>query len=123
MRADRARKSVGAENTFFEDLHAFEAMREAMQPLLDKVWRHCDSHALQARTVTLKVKYTDFKIVTRRLTTLQPVLGRADLEAVSLDLLRPLTPPDKGVRLLGVSVSGFRAPAPRHEGGQMSLSL
>ena len=123
VRADRARKSVGAENTFLADLHAFETMREAMQPILDKVWRHCDTHALQARTVTLKVKYADFRIVTRRLTTPRPVAGRADLEAVSLDLLRPLTPPDKGVRLLGVSVSGFATPSPGREAGQMSLSL
>lgn len=123
VRANRARKSVGAENTFFEDLHAFEAMRDAMQPIFDKVWRHCDSHALQARTVTLKVKYTDFRTITRRLTAPHPVAGRADLEAMSLDLLRPLTPPDKGVRLLGVSLSGFVAQARRRDAGQMSLWL
>ena len=123
VRANRARKSVGAENTFFTDLHDFEAMRDALQPILDKVWRHCDGHALQARTVTLKVKYTDFRIITRRLTIPRPVAGRANLEALSLDLLRPLTPPPMGVRLLGVSVSGFAAASPVREAGQMSLSL
>lgn len=123
VRANRVRKSVGAETTFFTDLHDFAAMREALQPILDKVWRHCDGHALQARTVTLKLKYSDFRIVTRRLTIARPVAGRADLEAVSLDLLRRLAPPPMGVRLLGVSVSGFAAPSPALEGGQMSLSL
>jgi DNA polymerase IV len=45
VRADRIRKSVGAENTFSQDLYEFESMREALQPILDKLWRHCESAA------------------------------------------------------------------------------
>ena len=123
VRADRIRKSVGAENTFAEDLHAFEPMREALAPIVDKVWRHCETHALQARTVTLKVKYADFRIATRRLTLPRPVVARATLEAVSLDLLRPLTPPPLGVRLLGVSVSGFASQSVPEEMPQLALAL
>jgi nucleotidyltransferase/DNA polymerase involved in DNA repair len=42
------RKSVGAENTFLSDLTEFEAMLSELQPLIDKVWRHCeDVHAGQ----------------------------------------------------------------------------
>src|SRR6266481_5782374 len=40
VRADRVRKSVGAENTFPHDLVALDAMREALQPIIDKVWRY-----------------------------------------------------------------------------------
>ena len=42
VRADRIRKSVGAENTFSTDLTDFDAMVVELQPLIDKVWRHCE---------------------------------------------------------------------------------
>jgi nucleotidyltransferase/DNA polymerase involved in DNA repair len=42
VRADRIRKSVGAENTFSSDLTEFDAMAAELQPLIDKVWRYCE---------------------------------------------------------------------------------
>ena len=45
VRADRIRKSIGAENTFSSDLTEFEAMVSELQPLFDKVWRHCEDIA------------------------------------------------------------------------------
>jgi DNA polymerase IV len=56
VRANRIRKSVGAENTFSSDLTDFEAMAAELQPLIDKVWRHCEDRGSRGRTVTLKVK-------------------------------------------------------------------
>jgi len=41
VRADRIRKSVGAENTFMQDLCSFDALREQLRPLAEKVWAHC----------------------------------------------------------------------------------
>ena len=58
VRADRIRKSVGAENTFSVDLFTFDAAQNALLPIIDKVWRHCESTGARGRTVTLKVKYT-----------------------------------------------------------------
>src|SRR6202041_3435503 len=43
VRADRIRKSVGAENTFTIDLTEFDALVAELAPLIDKVWRHCES--------------------------------------------------------------------------------
>ena len=60
VRANRIRKSVGAENTFSSDLTEFEAMVAELQPLIDKVWRHCEDKGTRGRTVTLKVKFADF---------------------------------------------------------------
>jgi nucleotidyltransferase/DNA polymerase involved in DNA repair len=54
VRANRIRKSVGAENTFFCDLTKFDAMIAELQPLVDKVWRHCETSGNRGRTVTLK---------------------------------------------------------------------
>nr|WP_235918999.1 DNA polymerase IV [Aureimonas psammosilenae] len=107
VRANRIRKSVGAENTFGSDLHQFDAMREALQPILDKVWRYCETSGIRGRTVTLKVKFSDFRQITRSLSVQAPVSGRAALEGFALDLLHPLMPVPKGVRLLGVSLSSL----------------
>jgi DNA polymerase-4 len=53
VRANRIRKSVGAENTFISDLTEFDAMVAELQPLVDKVWRHCENTGSRGRTVTL----------------------------------------------------------------------
>jgi DNA polymerase IV len=122
VRADRIRKSVGAENTFFDDLTEFEAMREALLPIIDKLWRHCEGSDIRGRTVTLKVKYADFQTITRSRTLAAPVTSRAELEGASLDLLAALMPTPKGIRLLGVTLSGLGNDEP--EGGpQMRLEL
>jgi DNA polymerase-4 len=107
VKPDRVRKSIGTENTFFEDLWTFEALSEALAPIIDKVWRHCESHGTGARTVTLKVKYSDFQVVSRSRSAVASLSGRSQLETVAFNLLRPLTPPPKGIRLLGVSLSSL----------------
>jgi DNA polymerase IV len=120
VRSDRIRKSVGAENTFLRDLHDFESMREALQPVLDRVWRHCESAGVRGRTVTLKVKYADFQLITRSRSFTNPVAGRGELERLSLDLLSALIPVPKGVRLLGVTLSMLNREA-ADNGLQMGL--
>lgn len=59
------------------------------------------------RTVTLKVKFSDFQQITRSRTLLGYVESRSGLDQASADLLRQLFPLDKSVRLLGVSLSAL----------------
>jgi DNA polymerase IV len=107
VRSNRVRKSVGAENTFFSDLTEFEAMLSELQPLIDKVWRHCEDQSARGRTVTLKVKFADFELISRSRTVAGTVGSRSELESASVELLRALFPIDRAVRLLGISISGF----------------
>jgi DNA polymerase-4 len=107
VRADRIRKSVGAENTFSSDLTEFDAMLAELQPLIDKVWRHCEDKGVYGRTATLKVKLADFELISRSRTVANSVVRRSDLANLTTELLRGLFPMKKSVRLLGVSVSGF----------------
>jgi DNA polymerase-4 len=107
VRADRIRKSVGAENTFFNDLTEFEAMRSELQPLIDKIWRHCEDKSMRGRTITLKVKFADFELISRSRTLAGAVSSRSELENISAELLKAIFPTEKAVRLLGVSISGF----------------
>src|SRR5258707_9371284 len=87
VRANRLGKSVGAENTFSSDLTEFEAMVGELQPLIDKVWRHCEDKGSRGRTVTLKVKFADFEIMTRSRSVLAAVSNRGDLERLVVTML------------------------------------
>ena len=111
VRANRIRKSAGAENTFSSDLSDFDAIAAELEPLVDKVWRHCESSGSRGRTVTLKVKFADFEIRTRSRSVAAPVSSRADLQRLALGLLRAETPLPKPVRLLGVSLSSLQTAA------------
>ena len=106
VRADRIRKSIGTETTFLEDLTTFEAMRDVLVELSAKVWRHCEAVKMRGRTVTLKVKYLNFQIVTRS-RTLPAIACEEDIREAGIHLLAPLMPPSKGVRLLGLTVSNL----------------
>jgi len=107
VKPNRERKSIGAENTFGDDIFTPEAMRERIAPIVAKVFAACERHRLFGRTVTVKVKYADFQQLTRAHTESAPVGSADDLARRALDLLAPLFPSPKGVRLLGVTVSGF----------------
>ncbi len=112
VRADRIRKSVGAENTPSTDLTDFDAMVAELEPLIDKVWRHCEGTGNRGRTVTLKVEFADFQLISRSRTLAGPIGTRNELGSVSVELLKALFPMEKAVRLLGVSISGFTADGP-----------
>ncbi|MTD98857.1 DNA polymerase IV [Paracoccus sp. YIM 132242] len=118
----RTRKSVGAEDTFSTDIHDFDLARQEIAALADKVWRHCEGKQLTGRTVTLKVKYADFRQITRSRTLPGPVGGARDLETVAVQLLQPLFPVEKGVRLLGVTLSSLGSEDEAEE-RQLSLGL
>ncbi len=122
VRADRIRKSVGAENTFPADLFSHEAARDALREIVEKVWRYCEHSGIRGRTVTLKVKFANFQQITRSRTGQTQIGTRSELEQLGYALLEPLFPVAKGVRLLGVSLSSLMAEeaAPKSE---FSLSL
>jgi DNA polymerase-4 len=108
VRADRIRKSVGAENTFSTDLTNLDAMIAELDPLIDKVWRHCESDGSRGRTVTLKIKFADFEIITRSRSVSSTVANRGDLARLAIGLLENAMPLPKAVRLLGVSMSSLQ---------------
>ncbi len=122
VRADRVRKSIGAENTFFTDLIALGEARDALQPIIEKVWRHCETTSMQGRTVTLKVKYADFRQITRSRTSDARVANQAEFQEISYALLEPVFPVQQGIRLLGIALSSLGCDPPQNE-AQLKLSL
>src|SRR5215472_15611600 len=109
VRADRIRKSVGAENTFPIDLFTYEAARDALQEIAEKVWGYCERSGIRGRTVTLKVKFANFRVITRSHTGQMQVRTLGELEQLGDALLEPLFPVAKGIRLLGISLSSLAA--------------
>jgi DNA polymerase IV len=123
VRPDRERKSVGAEDTFMTDLFDLDAARAEISPLVDKVWRHCEAKNLHGRSVTLKVKYTDFQIITRSKTEAVPFGSAEEIVATVHSLLAPLFPTAKGIRLLGVTLSSFGDDIERGPDDQLQLEI
>jgi DNA polymerase-4 len=108
---DHPRKSLGAETTFARDLLAWEEVPPALEPMFAKLWTAYSRHGLTARTVTVKIKYANFRQITRSRSCIEVITSRAMIEQLSLDLLQPHFPPPRGVRLLGVTLSNFDATA------------
>ncbi len=80
VRAHRERKSIGAETTFSQDTSEYAVLAERLQPCLDKVWAVATAKAVVARTVTLKLKFSDFAQITRARSLPVALEDRATLE-------------------------------------------
>jgi DNA polymerase IV len=104
---NQERKSIGSETTFGNDLTERQACLEALHPLIDSVARHCAKRGIFGRTVTLKLRTSDFKTVTRSKSLAQPIAALDEIEPVIAALLDGLIPLRLGVRLLGVTLSAL----------------
>lgn len=119
---DRQRKSSGSETTFAEDLTEPARIEAGVRAMADEVWAWCEKTHAFGRTVTVKIKYADFRIATRSRTLPAPVASQEALRQVSVELVRSVFPPRLGIRLLGVTVSGFEA-AGEDEPNQLAFDL
>jgi DNA polymerase-4 len=108
--ADGRRKSIGSETTFPRDLIAWTEVGPVVAPLFERIWSVCRDSALVPRTVTVKVKYADFQLITRSRSIADGIASREMMAEIATELLRPLFPPPRGVRLLGITLSNFDQP-------------
>ena len=85
-----------------------EALVAELDRLAATVWRRVgDKGGIAGRTVTLKVKYQDFQIVTRSRSLDRAVAGRDEFLEIGIALLRTVLPSAKGIRLLGLTLSNL----------------
>jgi len=118
--ADRPRKSSGSETTFSRDLTEPREIEEGVTAMADQVWTWCEKVQTFGRTVTVKVKFADFRQVTRSRSFTAPIADRQTLRQVSTGLVRMLFPPARGIRLVGVTLSNLEAVSPG-AGGDLPL--
>ncbi|MEA2803901.1 MAG: polymerase, partial [Rhodospirillaceae bacterium] len=120
---NRPRKSVGSETTFMQDLGRPAEIEEGIAAVLEDVWSYCQRTGVAGRTVTVKIKYADFQIVTRSRTLAEPVSSREVLERTSIELVRTVFPLEKRVRLLGVSLHNLHGRDEPPDPPQMTLEF
>jgi DNA polymerase-4 len=107
---NRPTKSISAEDTFEHDALLAET-ESVIRRLAEKVWAASRKESRIARTVTLKLKTSDFKILTRSHTPCSPPSSCDELAAIALLLReRANLGPQQRFRLVGVGLSNFREP-------------
>jgi DNA polymerase-4 len=123
VRADRVRKSVGAERTLREDISADADLRALLDEIAAIVWERVETARARGRTVTLKLRYTDFRTLTRARSAPHRIADGAEFAAIGHGLLDGLLPLPQPVRLVGLTLSALdRGDAePDREDAQLSL--
>jgi DNA polymerase-4 len=104
---NRTRKSSGSETTFDRDLTEAGEIEAGVLRMAEDVWHWCETRQAFGRTVTVKVKYGDFQQITRSRSQPAAVSTRSALHQAALELIRSVLPSEKGIRLVGVTVSNF----------------
>jgi DNA polymerase-4 len=102
---NRIRKSVGAENTFDTDLEISVKMTLELYQIARRVWERIEEDKFYGRTITLKIKYMDFEIMTRRKTLSLPLTDFRTFWDTSKEMLGHVDTSEKKVRLMGLTIS------------------
>ncbi len=119
VQPSRERKSVGAENTFLNDLFLENDLKKELLIIAEKVWERASRSDVKAKTVTLKFKYADFEQHTRG-KTIEPYINTKErFITESLKLMKSEGGFSKGIRLLGLTLSNFL----HEQEGEMGVQL
>ena len=119
---EREIKSMGREETFDEDLLEILDLRRQLLDIATRTAARLRSHGLRGRTITLKVKYSDFRLVTREVTLPLGIDDGGEIFRQALLLLEKTAAGKKPVRLLGIYLSNFGGePGSDTVSGQISL--
>ncbi len=129
VRAHRIRKSVGGERTFSEDIGSGAALRETLENIADIVWERIEAAGangppVRGRTVTLKMKFTDFQIMTRATSLPDYVSGKDEFARLARALLEAELPLRGPIRLMGLTLGnleGAEDEKPARDEAQLSL--
>ncbi len=103
---ERHVKSIGHEETFGHDLYTREEIRNELVRLSDSVASRLRHNDVAAKTIQLKLKFSDFRLITRSFTVPTAIATGPEILRVVTALLKDVDP-SPGVRLVGVSGSGF----------------
>lgn len=112
VKPDRPWKSISSEDTYPEDLVSLAEMRAEIARLAKRAAASLEKKALVARTVTIKVRYSNFQTVTRNHTEEPATRDAANITERALMLLGKTDAGKRAVRLLGVGVHGLASSAP-----------
>jgi DNA polymerase-4 len=120
VETEHERKSVGAETTFPRDLPDGPELRKVLAEVAEDVARRLRRHGARARTVVLKLRYSNFRTITRQTSLGDGVDSAGELAAAASGLLDKTARPDDRFRLLGIHGTNLQ-PRGSHSGGQLGL--
>ncbi len=121
VRPDRIRKSVGAERTYSKDLAGLTEQQAALRLISEEVCRRMKQGKHLGKTITLKLRYSDFTTFTRSRSINHFTDKEADIYAIATELLEG-HPREQPLRLLGISISNLDTER-KAEGGQLTLDF
>ncbi|MCJ2183104.1 DNA polymerase IV [Novosphingobium sp. 1949] len=126
VRANRPRKSLGAERTFAQNIEGAPTLRETLGSIAETVWERIERAGVQGRTVTLKLRYADFTTLTRARSVHHAISQKSAFAAIGHALLEEMLPLPQPVRLMGLTLSHLdqdedTARTKAEHGGQLSL--
>jgi DNA polymerase-4 len=107
VKANRPRKSLGAERTFDRDLSSGPVLREALDNIIEIIWERIERAEAKGRTVTLKLKHADFTSHTRAKSLPHAVADKREFAALGHALLDEVLPLPQPVRLMGLTLSAM----------------
>lgn len=123
VQPNRETKSIGAEDTFAYDLTTAEEMFSELDKIAPTVCRRVQQYALKGRTVTLKIKYSDFRQITRNQSFTEAIDDLETVLGTAKKLLLATEPEGKPVRLLGITLSNFGEQPKKKEDNYNQLDL
>jgi DNA polymerase-4 len=104
VKPDRPYKSVSAERTFDDDLVDPQRLAAELERIAGYAWARVERAEVVGRTVTLKVKFRDFSLITRSRSFGEPVPDADRFASAGQTLLAALIPVPQGIRLLGLGL-------------------
>lgn len=123
VQPSRETKSVGAEDTFSYDLTAIHEMEDKLDKIAATVASRLQKYQLKGRTITLKIKFSNFKLITRSRSLVSPADDAGLVAATAKKLLAAAVTNGMQIRLLGISVANFHDRQPLRNTGSSQLTL
>lgn len=104
---NRIRKSIGAENSFALDLSDKATILMELEQIAETLHERLEKHQTSGRTLTLKVKFSDYQQITRSRTFGSSINSLDTIIAEAIALLETIELNDRNIRLLGISLSNL----------------
>jgi len=123
VRSTRIRKSLGKETTFKDDIYDKTVLIEKLNKLTQKVFTNLNSQQFSAKTVTLKIKYANFKTVTRSYSNTKRFIELSQMPTILTELLSRTDAGQQGIRLIGITASGLLKAKPIEHKKQLEFKL
>ncbi|HMV42246.1 MAG TPA: DNA polymerase IV [Leptospiraceae bacterium] len=118
----RERKSIGAENTFSIDLLERSAILAELSDISDVMWDRVERIGTKGKTLTLKVKYDNFDLISRSISFQTYISSKAQVDQFAKELLNNTEVGKRKIRLLGLTISNLESHE-EEDSGQLTFEF